>query len=176
MNDENYNHFNLITSGRIKPGHPKQQVIQQVAELFQVPRASVKTLLNGQKTVLKKDLPHKKAYQYLNALQSLGVEASIERIIIEELSPQYSFVPQGEEQTPYSQLSERLRQGEKIACSKCQFVQPLAPICQECGKPLLGKVVAEDSLKPSSGLGKFIKISLLILLAIILFTWLYSTL
>ncbi len=133
--------YQVIVTGRLVDGFERKKAVVKLATWFQQPEESVEKWLQGSAVIIKKDLEHAKAYRYQQKLLSIGIEAQLKRIAAVELEPAYSLVPEGEESTSYADLKKRLDEGEKVRCLHCQWEQPLAPYCSQCGKQLVAKSI-----------------------------------
>lgn len=144
MEQSNYDHYKVILSGATLPGYSKNAAARKIAKVFNQPFRQAKQLLEGTATVIKQDIPHKKAYQLQQTILSCGAEVTIERIPVAEIETGFSLVPEGEEQTPYKDLAERFAKGERVTCGYCNTQQKIGPYCVECGKQLIGRVATSE--------------------------------
>ncbi|TQV87909.1 hypothetical protein [Aliikangiella coralliicola] len=161
MTEKIYDHYNVILTGSIKQGFDIEDVKTGVANLFKTSPQKISPLLNGNPTVIKRDIPHKKAYHYQQLLEKNGAETQIHRIVVQEKETTFTLVPEGEETTPYEELAEKQGHGEIVTCGNCHTEQLLAPYCTNCGTPL-----NESNILPSgqsAGMPIFIAIGFLLI-------------
>ena len=136
-----YELFDVTLTGNVKPGFKTEQVILSVARLFKLPAEKVSPLFNGSPCVIKQNIPHKAAFQYQQKLDQLGAQVRLKRRPVVAPSPEFSLVPEGEEQTAFETLASRLAQGVEVSCAQCGTVQKHSPYCSGCGKQLIGSLV-----------------------------------
>lgn len=162
--------YEVISEGQILPGLSKKRVSDNLQSLFQKEKDAVTSLISGKAVRVKSGMTHQEAYSFLKALTEAGVKAKLNRIPAQELAPEFSLVPEGEESTPYRELAERHKQGETVICKHCNCEQQLAPYCSECGKQLIAKAGAmpsEVTVGTSFSLSKILFYVVLIILGII---------
>ncbi|WP_444997067.1 hypothetical protein [Aliikangiella sp. IMCC44359] len=136
MNNQNFDHFNVILTGKLLEDFGRGDAIKKAANLFHTSVNKVDGLLNGKQQVFKRDIPHKDAYKYQQALMSCGIEAKLTHITVTETETCFTLVPEGEEQTSYSQLLEKIEHGEMIECDQCHTLQVSSVFCTHCGHQL----------------------------------------
>jgi|GEM_PF-3187727 len=167
MSENNQDQYQVVLTGQVKSGYSKANVIKQVAELFQTSRERISPFFQGKAAVIKSHISHKRAFQYKSKLDELGAEVELERIPVAEVETSFSMVPEGEEQTPYNELQQRISNGEQVACGQCGHLQTLAPNCESCGKPLIGITVSAAPETPSAKTSaKMIILSLIIIVLV----------
>jgi uncharacterized membrane protein len=76
--------FQVIFSGRLKPGAEPEQVARDFAALFKVDEAQARALIDeGTERVLKRDVDAENAARYRDILDELGMQARIESRSVE---------------------------------------------------------------------------------------------
>lgn len=149
MSRNQYDHFNVILTGKIHSGHTRNNTIKRVARQLALSTDELLPLIQGEKTIFKQNISHAEAYTYQQQLNQCGLEASIERVNQPDIAPAFSLVPEGEEQTSYAELTQRYQNGEQVVCKHCNAQQTLTPYCDNCGKPLVAKAIKQVEVKRS---------------------------
>ncbi len=137
MNDRQYDHYQVILSGSMKLSSGRKKTLLKLHELLRIPLESAELLLDGQKKIACHDLSHRDAYQVQQKLQEIGIESKIRLIPPKETIKNFDLVPEGEEQTPYKQLQEKVNRGEMSRCQKCETINHSTRVyCSQCGAQL----------------------------------------
>ena len=137
MSDNVADKYNVVFDGTIQEGRTRYKVIGALAELFAKERETIEALFDKAPVIIKPEVDHKTAYQFQQQVLQTGANAQLQRIATQEIDPEYSLVPEGEENTPFEELEKRLAEGEEVVCKHCNSIQPLAPYCGNCGAQLI---------------------------------------
>lgn len=164
---QNNDTYEVISEGEILPGLSKKRVSDNLQALFQKEKSAVIPLISGKVVRVKSGLTHQDAYTFLQALKEAGVKVKLNRIPAKELTPGFSLVPEGEENTPYKELAERHRKGETVICKHCNCEQQIAPYCSDCGKQLIAKTGAMPPEVTTSSFFSPVKLALYLVLVFI---------
>lgn len=174
MNHSAYDHYKVFVTGRVVDNQDPVMVAKKLSQLFKIPENKTQSMLQGKPCVLKEDVSHSIAYKYHQQVTACGAEVKIVRIPHAEKAPSFTLVPEGEEQTQFEALQDKLAQGKMVECSYCGKQQALASNCKKCGKILIARVIDKPrSLVKSKTFLSILTISVILLLAVIV--WLLST-
>ena len=167
MTENQFNHYNLVLSGTIRPGSIRQSVIKASAQLLKINAEQTELLFTGKPKLVKRNISHKRAYQLQQQLIAVGAEASLQRITVAEAKTEFTLVPEGEELTPFEELAKKLRSDqsgdELVECAGCQLRQPAAAFCIQCGQPLQS-IEQKSHLSQS---GKWLWIAVILIVAVL---------
>jgi len=155
--------YHVILEGDVVDAKDKQIVAAALAKQFNLTEAKCIELLDGQPKIIRRDMAHREAYQLQQALLQLGAKAQLQVIAAFERPVDYSLVPEGEEQSSFEDLNQRLQQGELVACSRCGTAQPLAPRCIECGSQLIARKIVKDDATTKRMNSRLVGISITLL-------------
>jgi len=148
MTENQFNHYNLVLKGTIRPGTVRRAAITATAQLLELSAEQAELLFAGKSNLVKQDISHKQAYQLQQQLIAAGAEASLQRISVAETKTEFALVPEGEELTPFEELAKKLDADKaaegQIECANCHLRQSAAAFCIQCGQPLHS--VEQDSL------------------------------
>lgn len=170
MEQSNLDNYNLIVTGHILPAFERKQVLSNLERLFNKPVLEIDTLLNGSPTIIRRNISHRKAFEMQTLLVDNGAEAKLQRIIQREVEADFSLVPYGEEQTPFTELQEKLKNKESIECPDCHAIQSPAAFCNQCGTALSVDAPANNPV----GMGLKILFFLLVVSGVSLAVWFLS--
>ncbi|MET1254473.1 zinc ribbon domain-containing protein [Aliikangiella maris] len=136
MNNNTYDHYNVELTGELNSEPSRSQIIDKIATTFNLPKEKISQLLNGKPQIIRKDIPHKEAYQIQQALIQCGAQTRLVRIKVQEKPASFSLVPEGEEQTSFQDLTQKITEGTLVECPQCHNIQPPSSFCVHCGSAL----------------------------------------
>ena len=79
----NHNKFNIIYVGQIKQGYQKQQVIDDLSQLFKLSTEKATKLIQSKKEItLKTGTEHVKAYKFKSKLEDIGLQIRLQQAAV----------------------------------------------------------------------------------------------
>ncbi len=79
--------YSVVLSGRVLPECAREEVLDNLAELFHVPREKVEPLLRGRRAPLAKQYERARAEEVRDAIREAGAQCGIEEVA-EEVAPE----------------------------------------------------------------------------------------
>ncbi len=143
--------YKVFFTGQIKPEVDKQALVTAVSDRFGVPEEKARKLVEaGKEVLLKKDLERKKAEQYQQLLEKMGMTVRLEAMDLESGFGSLSLAPmEGEDESP---AEAEATATAKVTCPKCGSDQVEGDNCLACGI-FLSKYLARQGAQQSDEVG-----------------------
>ncbi len=134
--------YNVFFRGELLDGFELEAVQNAFAKTFKINSEKAKIFFNGKKHTLRKNIDHKKAYQFKEVLAGLGASVELRRIAPQPSSPvqELSLEPiaknnpeestEGEVSAPSHSVNVK---NSQFFCPKCGAKQTKKIECIDCG-------------------------------------------
>ena len=73
--------YRVILDGYLLPGNDEEEVVARLSRLFGSNDEKIRTMLDGEPTVIKRRLTKNKAYQYLRTINNAGAACHIDKLL-----------------------------------------------------------------------------------------------
>jgi hypothetical protein len=143
--------FDVICSGKIKPGYDIQQVQENFASLLKISTEKAKTIV-GTKRTLKKQLDANKANLYKQKLEDIGLVVTLKSNAVASGAGMTLALEPTEEELQQQQTNNLIPSAINsfnadpglITCPKCGLEQTKTTECSGCGV-IISKVLARGT-------------------------------
>jgi hypothetical protein len=121
--------YNVVLCGDILPGFELTKVVAAFAQMFHLSPEKASTMI-GSCIVIKKEVELQVAESYRHKLAGIGIDVELKKQgDVDELS----LEPMQERVTSADGAEQHMLDAGQMICPKCNFLQPKAELCSNCG-------------------------------------------
>ena len=121
--------YNVVLCGDILTGFEVTKVVAAFAQMFKLSPEKASSMV-GSRVVIKKEVELRVAESYQQKLAGIGIDVKLEKLgAVDELS----LEPMQQRVLSADGSEQHMVEAGQMICPKCNFLQPKAEECTNCG-------------------------------------------
>jgi hypothetical protein len=137
--------YNVVLCGDILPGFEVTGVVAAFAQMFKLSPEKASSMV-GSRVVIKKEVELQVAESYRQKLAGIGIDVKLEKLgDLDELS----LEPMQQRVSSADGSEQHMLDDGQMICPKCNFLQPKAEECTNCGvyiHKVIGLIYEDEDL------------------------------
>jgi len=121
--------YNVVLSGDIISGFEVTEVVAAFAQMFKLSPEKANSMV-GSCVVIKKEVELQVAESYRQKLAGIGIDVKLEKL---GDSDELSLEPMQQRVSSADGSEQHMLDAGQMICPKCNFLQPKAEECSNCG-------------------------------------------
>ena len=121
--------YNVVLSGDILPGFEVTKVVAAFAQMFKLSPEKASSMV-GSCVVIKKEVELQVAESYQQKLAAIGIDVELKKL---GGGAELSLEPMQQRVSSADGSEQHMLDAGQMICPKCNFLQPKAEECTNCG-------------------------------------------